>query len=117
MISAPSTGCSATRRPSNLSAGGQLEQPSEVNSSTSTGTRSEAAAPQTVGVPENASNAIRVDENRDDRRMNDSGSQMPGTRSGFKSVSGQGALLDEKRRFPPAPAQRPSGHVTFRSPI
>src|SRR6266542_3290553 len=39
MIWAPATGCSASKRARAASAGGQDEHPSEVNSSTSTGTR------------------------------------------------------------------------------
>src|SRR5271154_2229584 len=39
MISAPATGCDASSFRNSSSAGGQLEQPSEVNSSTSTGER------------------------------------------------------------------------------
>jgi hypothetical protein len=42
MISADATGCSATSRSSNASAGGQLEHPSDVNSSTTTGVRADA---------------------------------------------------------------------------
>src|SRR5580700_3286353 len=39
MTWAPSTGCCSSSPASNASAGGQLEQPSEVNSSTTTGVR------------------------------------------------------------------------------
>src|SRR5215207_1381416 len=44
MTSAPSTGCVASRRASSASAGGQLEQPSEVKSSTTTALREAAGA-------------------------------------------------------------------------
>src|SRR4029077_5321809 len=39
MISAPATGCCSASLASNASAGGQLEQPSDVNNSKTTGTR------------------------------------------------------------------------------
>src|SRR5690242_8081199 len=39
MISAPGTGCCSASLASRASAGGQLEQPSEVNNSNTTGTR------------------------------------------------------------------------------
>src|SRR4029077_7293264 len=39
MISAPTTGCCSASLASNASAGGQLEQPSDVNNSKTTGTR------------------------------------------------------------------------------
>ena len=39
MTSAPATGCVSSRRESSASAGGQLEHPSDVNSSTTTGAR------------------------------------------------------------------------------
>src|SRR5437899_8192480 len=62
MTCAPATGCVRASRLSRSSAGGQLEQPSDVNSSTSTGVRavssplgSGAAATQTI-----ASNQILV---------------------------------------------------------
>src|SRR6266853_32558 len=41
MTSAPATGCCSATLASKASAGGQLEQPSDVNSSKITGTRSE----------------------------------------------------------------------------
>src|SRR3954467_13732219 len=41
MISTPATGCSFASLLSTASAGGQLEQPSDVNSSTTTGTRAD----------------------------------------------------------------------------
>src|SRR5580698_11063464 len=44
MISAPATGCCCSNCCSNVSAGGQVEQPSEVNSSTTTGWRAASVA-------------------------------------------------------------------------
>src|SRR5271155_1432591 len=44
MISAPATGCCCSNCCSKASAGGQLEQPSEVNSSTTTGWRPASTA-------------------------------------------------------------------------
>src|SRR6266853_2216805 len=41
MTSAPATGCCSATLASKASAGGQLEQPSDVNNSKTTGTRSE----------------------------------------------------------------------------
>src|SRR5258707_5143426 len=47
MISAPATGCCSSSFASRASAGGQLEQPSDVNNSRTTGTRTLAL----VAVP------------------------------------------------------------------
>src|SRR5580693_8853873 len=44
MTSAPATGCCCCNCCSNASAGGQLEQPSEVNNSTTTGLRPASTA-------------------------------------------------------------------------
>src|SRR5260370_2302269 len=69
MISAPATGCSCSSFISSASAGGQLEQPSEVNSSTSTGV---FACPEPVcptadsdTIRKPAATALERDENRD----------------------------------------------------
>src|SRR5260370_31794462 len=45
MISAPATGCCSASLASRASAGGQLEQPSDVNNSKTTGTRTLALLP------------------------------------------------------------------------
>src|ERR1700688_672526 len=50
MMSAPRTGCVRSRRESNASAGGQLEQPSEVNSSTRTGVDAASGAFDVAGT-------------------------------------------------------------------
>src|ERR1700687_5943932 len=54
MIFAPATGCCSSSLASKASAGGQLEQPSDVNNSTTTGVR------EVCGIPETACAGGRV---------------------------------------------------------
>src|SRR5262245_55922702 len=50
MISAPWTGCVRPRRDSSASAGGQLEQPSDVNNSTRTGVDARSGSLEVAGI-------------------------------------------------------------------
>src|SRR5579859_8109178 len=75
MISTPATGCSLRSFVSNASAGGQLEHPSDVKSSTTTGTRAGAACSVSASAANTRLAALRdfdIDLNpnlvADDRR-------------------------------------------------
>src|SRR3982751_2954915 len=61
MISTPGTGCSCASLLSSASAGGQLEQPSDVKSSTTTGTRADGAGVDCAAAMINISAVSKLD--------------------------------------------------------